>query len=200
MAKAPAQAGAAGKQGSLYAEEGRSLHSLQMQAWPWLWWATAKDYPDCKTAAGKWSLQQRNMATLSRVRDITKKMVILIRFAREGKPACVLGLFCMHTYAKRKISLTQRNSEILYREGRCLITSSYFLHYWCCRGSKAIKTSISQLQLCSMLDNFQPAQEAAFHQQISLCKAPWAAIGLAVKMEISWTCHVRAESRWTSRK
>lgn len=106
MAKAPAQVGAAGKQGSLCAEEGRSLHHLQMQAWPWFWAATAKDYPDCKTAASKWRLQQRNMATLSRVRDIIKKMVILIRFAREGKSACILGLFCIHTYAKRKISLT----------------------------------------------------------------------------------------------
>lgn len=99
------QVGVAGKQ-YLCAKEGRSLHSLQKKAWPWLWWAIAKDYPDCKSAAGKRRLQQRNMATPSRVRDIIKKMVILISFAEEGKPASVLGRFCMHTYAKRKISLT----------------------------------------------------------------------------------------------
>lgn len=50
------------------------------------------------------------------------------------------------------------------------------------------------------LGNFQPAQEAAFHQHTYLCKAPWAAIGHAVKIEVSWTCHIRAESRYTSRK
>lgn len=46
------------------------------------------------------------MATPSRARDILKTMVILIRVAGGGKPAAVLSLLCMRTYAKRKISLS----------------------------------------------------------------------------------------------
>ena len=88
-----------------HAEEGRWLRRPREQAWPWLRHATAGGCPDCSSAAGTGGLR-RSMAASSRASVIIRKMVILARVAGEGKPAALLGLLHVHTYAERKTSLS----------------------------------------------------------------------------------------------